>query len=74
MTLIPSPSQAACYLRGWFRTVGHVLCTGDVYVSISGHNFKTVDDPTPENIHVIKCLECGECSIGWSWDSLEADK
>ncbi len=41
---------------------------------VSGHEFRTDEEPTPENVHVLRCRTCGEHSVAWSWDSLEAQK
>lgn len=37
---------------------------------ISGCDYKTDDEPTPDNVHVIKCQRCGHCNVAWSWGSL----
>lgn len=41
---------------------------------ISGHKFKTANEATPENIHILRCKDCGHNAIAWSWGSLEEFK
>ena len=38
---------------------------------VSGHDFKTSDEKTPPNVHVLKCMRCGHVSVAWDWNSLE---
>lgn len=38
------------------------------------HQYKTIDEPTPPNVHVVKCQLCGKYSTTWSWNSLEHQK
>ena len=62
-----------CILRGMYRSF---ISTTVAYRGhwISGCNWKTDDDTTPENVHILKCEDCGKYDIAWSWDSLEASK
>lgn len=41
---------------------------------VSGHDFQTIEEDTPENVHIIKCNVCGATSIAWDWESLEHQK
>ena len=41
---------------------------------VSGCEFKTADEPTPPNVHVLVCKTCGAQSIAWSLGSLEEIK
>lgn len=38
---------------------------------ISGHDFQTLKEKTPPNIHILECRLCGYQSFGWDWKSLE---
>lgn len=51
-----------------FRTIWWSLRCG---AFVSGHLYKTDEEPTPPNVHVMRCMTCGKMSVTWSWDSLE---
>lgn len=36
---------------------------------VSGCDFKTSEEETPKNIHILECTTCGKISIAWSWGS-----
>lgn len=62
-----------CVLRGIYRSM---ITTTVAYRGhwISGCNWKTAEDETPDNIHALKCENCGKYHIAWSWASLAATK
>lgn len=33
---------------------------------VSGHEFE-IEEPTPKNVQVLRCKECGTYSISWTW-------
>lgn len=41
---------------------------------VMGHDYATIKERTPPNVHVIKCEVCGDLSVSWSWSSLENEK
>jgi hypothetical protein len=41
---------------------------------VDGCEYKTIDTPTPPNIHILECKVCGAQSISWSFNSLEKYK
>ena len=53
-----------CVIRAIYRTIISLTL-------ISGHDYATIKEKTPSNIHIIKCKVCGKQSIGWSWESME---
>jgi hypothetical protein len=53
-----------CIFRGIFRSIR-------ASALVSGHDYKTDSEPTPKNVHVLKCMTCGHTSVCWSWDSIE---
>lgn len=59
--------QPLCILRSLYYSIKSMSL-------VSGCSYKTDEEPTPENIHVLKCEVCGDKSISWSWDSLEEYK
>lgn len=56
-----------CLLRAIWRSLRCLAI-------VSGCEYKTIDDPTPANVHVLRCEVCGKTSVGWSWGSLESVK
>lgn len=59
----------------------HPVClVRGVYLSakynalVSGHFYETANEPTPTNVHLLRCRVCGHVSVSWSWNSLEGDK
>lgn len=59
----------ACFLRCIYRTLKTgVWMDGSI---VSGHNMVTDSDPTPTNIHVLVCEDCGKRNIIWSWEEIE---
>jgi DNA-directed RNA polymerase subunit RPC12/RpoP len=56
-----------CIIKSIYRTIkcGRL---------VSGHDFKTIKEKTPQNIPVLECTYCGKTSIAWSWESLESSK
>ena len=56
-----------CFFRGLYRSA---YCGAWVL----GHNYRTIEEKTPPNVHVLKCETCGKIDIGWSWGSVEAQK
>lgn len=62
-----------CILRGTYRTF---ISTSAGYRGhwISGCSYKTDDEQTPENVHVIRCASCRHYVISWSWGRLESVK
>lgn len=56
-----------CLLRSIWRSL---ICRAPV----SGHDFQTDPEPTPENVHVFTCMTCGERHVLWSWESIEHTK
>ncbi len=62
-----------CILRGIYRSF--VTTTQGWRGNwVAGCDYKTDDEPTPDNVHVIRCQRCGHCSMSWSWSSLEQIK
>jgi hypothetical protein len=56
-----------CLFREIWRTLWAMHWT-------SGHEFRTSDEPTPDNVHVLECKTCGATSTSWSWTSLKQFK
>lgn len=50
------------------RTIWRSLRCG---VWVMGHNYETDKEPTPPNVHVLRCRTCGSVSAVWAWDSIE---
>lgn len=61
---LPSP---ICLARAIWRS----LTRGALW---SGCNFVTHPEPTPPNVHVLECEDCGNVTMAWSWDSMEGEK
>ena len=38
---------------------------------VMGHDYKTDEEPTPPNVHVVRCMTCGDVHVSWSWGSIE---
>lgn len=51
-----------------FKTIWRSLMCG---AWVSGHNYRTIPEKTPPNVHVLKCDRCGKVDVSWSWESLE---
>jgi hypothetical protein len=58
-----------CIARGIYRTF---ISTRAGYRGhwVSGCDWRTDDEATPDNIHVLKCQRCSHYDIAWSWGSL----
>ncbi len=56
-----------CLLRALWRSL---RCRAWV----SGHDYRTDAEPTPANVHVLRCRTCGAVSVAWSWGSMEGEK
>lgn len=52
----------------WLRTMWRTLWIGAV---VSGHHFTTDSEETPDNVHILRCMDCGKISVTWSWESLK---
>lgn len=54
-----------CFLRGLWLTV---TCGGvQKWVWVSGHAYIEDSEPTPPNVQVLRCQNCGHYSVGWDW-------
>lgn len=56
-----------CLFKTLWRSLRHLNL-------VSGHEFTTSEQPTPANVHVLICRQCGKTSVAWSWDNLEEQK
>lgn len=59
--MIPHP---LCLLRWIARSAWHGAW-------IEGHDYIEIDEPTPPNVHVVRCAVCGELNVGWDWAGVE---
>lgn len=55
--MIPHP---VCFARWIWRSL---RCGAWV----EGHDYVILDEPTPENVQVLRCERCGEVSVAWDW-------
>jgi hypothetical protein len=64
-----SAKRAICWWRTLYKSfvLHSVGYSGDL---ISGCRWKTDDENTPDNVHVLKCETCGRYDVAWSWGSL----
>ena len=53
-----------CLLRGiWYSFL--------IDERMSGCNYRTDSEPTPSNVHALRCATCGDISVTWDWSSIE---
>ena len=57
--------QPLCFLRGCWYTLRY----GWPYW-VSGHSYVEQPD-TPPNVQVLKCENCGNVSVSWSWEPIQ---
>ena len=58
-----------CLARTIYRTIKTDVWMDGMWVS--GHDYKTVEEKTPPNVHIVRCMVCNKQDISWSWDSIE---
>lgn len=44
------------------------------FAPVSGHDYATDDEPTPDNVHVLRCMTCGHVNTAWSWSTMKHAK
>lgn len=59
--MIPHP---LCFVRWLYRSL---RCGAWV----EGHDYREIEEKTPANVQVLKCIVCGDVSVCWDWSPIE---